>query len=271
VAIERNAPLARFSYPVRPSASIEWSAVERRPLGLSPVESAPGLGGSRMKAIGYRRVSTAEQAGSGLGLEAQQSAIVVAAMRLGLPLVDTFTDAGVSGGLTLEQRPSLLAALNAIEKGDVLIIAKRDRLGRDVLNVAMIQRLIERKHARIVSAAGEGSDDDGPTSILMRQIIDAFGQYERALIRARTKSAMAAKKTRGERVGGVPFGYVVGADGKTLEVHATEQCVLGRLRALRAAGHTFQAVADELNRTGYRSRTGGAWSRQSVHMLARAA
>ena len=59
-----------------------------------------------MKAICYRRVSTAEQVGSGLGLEAQQAAIVVAAVRLGLPLADTFTDAGVSGGLTLEQPPA---------------------------------------------------------------------------------------------------------------------------------------------------------------------
>ena len=132
------------------------------------------------RAIGYRRVSTAEQAGSGLGLDAQQTAITAGAARLGFPLMDTFTDAGLSGGLPLEQRPGLLAALDAVRKGDVLIVAKRDRLGRDVLNVSLIQKLVERKGARIVSAAGEGSDDDGPTSILMRQIIDAFGQYERA-------------------------------------------------------------------------------------------
>ena len=65
----------------------------------------------------------------------------------------------------------------------MLIVAKRDRLGRDVLNVAMIQRLIERKGARVVSTTGEGSDDDGPTSQLLRTIVDASGQYERALIR----------------------------------------------------------------------------------------
>ena len=47
---------------------------------------------------------------------------------------------------------------DALGKGDVLIVAKRDRLGRDVLNVAMFERLAERKGARIVSAAGEGTD-----------------------------------------------------------------------------------------------------------------
>ena len=138
-----------------------------------------------------------------------------------------------------------------------MIVAKRDRLGRDVLNVAMIQRLIERKGARVVLTAGEGSDDDGPTSQLWRTIVDAFGQYERALIRARTKSALAVKKTRGERVGGIPFGMQLASGGVLLEPNTQEQYVLGRLRELREAGYTFQAVAAELNRQGYRSRTGG--------------
>lgn len=141
-------------------------------------------------------MSTSEQAGSGLGLEAQGSAIAASAGRLGLTVAATFTDAGVSGGLPLEQRPALLAAMDALSKGDTLVVAKRDRLGRDVLNVALIERLAARKGARIVSAAGEGSEDDGPTSILMRQIIDSFAQYERALIRARTKAALSAKRAR---------------------------------------------------------------------------
>src|SRR4051812_15524804 len=116
-------------------------------------------------AIGYLRVSTEAQADSGLGLEAQQAAIEAAAARLGMPLVQSFTDSAVSGGLALEYRPGLLAALDGLGPGDALIVAKRDRLGRDVLHVSMIQRLIERKGARVVSAAGEGTEDDGPTSI----------------------------------------------------------------------------------------------------------
>lgn len=223
------------------------------------------------RAVGYRRVSTAEQAGSGLGLDAQQTAIVAATSRLGLVLADTFTDAGVSGGLALEQRPGLLAALDALRKGDVLVVAKRDRLGRDVLNVAMLARLVERKGARILSAAGEGTDDDGPTSVLMRQIIDCFAQYERAIIRARTKAALAVKKARGERVGGIPFGYQVAGDGRTLVPHADEQRALAVLRQLRAQGYTYQAVAEELTRQGFRSRAGGRWVKQAVCVLARAA
>jgi site-specific DNA recombinase len=223
------------------------------------------------RAIGYRRVSTQEQAGSGLGLDAQHTAIEAAAARLGLSMADTFTDAGYSGGLPLDKRPALLAALAALRKGDTLIVAKRDRLGRDLLNVAMIGRLAERKGARIVSAAGEGSDDDGPTSILMRQIIDAFAQYERAIIGARTKAALGAKRARGERIGGIPYGYRLAADGRTLEANSDEQRALGVLRQLRAAGHSCQAIAHELNRQGFRTRRGSAWRHQYVYALARAA
>src|SRR5206468_4066133 len=68
-------------------------------------------------------------------------------------------------------RPVLLDAVAALKRGDVLLIAKRDRLGRDVIAVAMIERLIERKGARVVSAAGEGTDSNDPTVMLMRRIV----------------------------------------------------------------------------------------------------
>lgn len=224
-----------------------------------------------VRAIGYRRVSTAEQAGSGLGLDAQQDAIAGAAQRLELALAETFTDAGLSGGLPLEQRPGLLAAIDGLRRGDVLIVAKRDRLGRDVLNVAMLERLTERKGARIVSAAGEGTDTNDPTSRLMRQIVDCFAEYERAIIRARTRAALAVKKARGERVGGIPFGYQLAAGGRLLEAHPEEQRALAVIRELQAAGYTYTAIAHELNRQGFRSRTGGLWVRQSAHQLGRTA
>ena len=82
----------------------------------------------------------------------------------------------------------------------MLLVAKRDRLGRDVIAVAMIERLIAKRGARVVSAAGEGTDSDDPSALLMRRLIDSFAEYERALIAARTRAALAAKRRRGERV-----------------------------------------------------------------------
>ena len=83
------------------------------------------------RALAYIRVSTDQQRESGLGLEAQQYAVTQAAARLGLQLAATYTDAGLSGTLAVEDRPGLADALNALRRGDVLIVAKRDRIARD--------------------------------------------------------------------------------------------------------------------------------------------
>ncbi len=218
------------------------------------------------RAMGYRRVSTAEQREHGAaGLAAQTDAIAAAAARLGLAVAAMFDDLGVSGGLPLEQRPGLLAALDALKRGDVLLVAKRDRLGRSVLNTALIERLVERKGARVVSSAGEGSDDDGPTSRLMRSIIDAFAEYERAVIRQRTRAALAAKRARGERCGEVRYGWKVDpGDPRRLVPDDDEQRALARMRELRAEGLTCRQVADQMFEEGLTTRRGTRWRFQYV-------
>ena len=220
-------------------------------------------------AYGYRRVSTGQQASSGLGLEAQQEALVQAAARLQLPLAGTFTDAGVSGTAAVENRPGLFAALHQLRRGDVLLVAKRDRLGRDVVLVAMLERLVERKGARIVSAAGEGNGDDAG-ALLQRRILDAFGEHERLIIGQRTKAALKAKRQRGERAGTLPFGYRLGPDGRQLLEEPSEQEALRLLRELKERGATLRTIASELTSQGFRTRTGGAWRFQYVARLIRA-
>lgn len=221
-------------------------------------------------AVAYLRVSTDAQVASGLGLDAQRAAITSAASRLGLTVASWHTDEGVSGGVSLDARPGLLSALDALRRGDVLVVAKRDRIGRDVLVSAMVERLAVRKGARIVSAAGEGTDGDTPADILMRQMLDAFSEFERRIIGARTKSALQAKRARGYRAGTVPFGYVADATGRLTPTPA-EQRVLSLVRELRAAGYTLVAIADELNAQGFQTRRGTAWRHQYVHALAVAA
>ncbi len=105
----------------------------------------------------------------------------------------------------------------------MLYVAKRYRLARDTLMVCWLERQISKRGARIVSAAGEGSNDDSSTSVLMRRIIDAFAEYERLMIRARTKAAMQVKRQRGERLGRfIEYGYQLGI-GSRLEPNRREQ------------------------------------------------
>jgi DNA invertase Pin-like site-specific DNA recombinase len=234
------------------------------------------------KAIGYRRVSADSQAESGLGLAAQQTAIEACALRLGLDLVETYatTDEGVSSVDPLDKRPELLEAIAALGKGDVLIVAKRDRLGRDPIVVAMIEAAVARRGARIVSAAGEGTETDGPTDVLMRRIVDAFAEYERLIIKARTKAALGAKRKQGEKTGGrCPYGFR-SVDGPRTRVRngkaepipilvpdEAEQAVLAEIREMRAAGWKLQHIAADLNRRGIFRREGSRWDHRFVSTL----
>jgi DNA invertase Pin-like site-specific DNA recombinase len=220
------------------------------------------------RAIAYLRVSTDKQGESGLGLDAQAASAKAAAARLGLTIAATFTDAGTSGALVIEDRPVLLDAVSTLKRGDVLIVAKRDRIGRDVVAVAMIERLIAKRGARIVSAAGEGTDSDDPSGVLMRRLIDSFAEYERLIIAGRTKAALAAKRRRGERISGaVPYGFRLAADGRMLESLEAEQQTLQLVRQLRADGRSFQAIADALNERGLRTRAGSSWRWQYARNL----
>jgi DNA invertase Pin-like site-specific DNA recombinase len=223
------------------------------------------------RAISYARVSTDTQADSGLGLEAQRAAVQATATRLGLTVVESFTDAGLSGALDLKDRPGLFAALDTLRRGDVLIAAKRDRLGRDVVAVAMLERLVARKGARIVSAAGEGTESDEASAVLQRRILDSFAEYERLIIGQRTRAALRAKRERGEVAGTVPFGYRLADDGRALLVEPAEQLILALIRELRAGGHTLRAIAEALNRRGFTTRRGTTWRHQYVAGLAAAA
>jgi DNA invertase Pin-like site-specific DNA recombinase len=219
-----------------------------------------------MTTIAYLRVSTDQQADSGAGLDAQHDACAKSA---GV-LAGVYRDEGVSGSTGLEKRPALLEAIGALKKGDVLIVAKRDRLGRDPLVVAMIESAVQRKGARIVSAAGEGTGSDSPADVLMRRMVDAFAEYERLIIGARTKAALQAKKARGERTGSVPYGYRLAEDGVHLDEDPTEQEVLRLVRLLRDGGATYRTIAQELASRGYSSRTGSNWHPQTIKNIAEA-
>lgn len=219
-----------------------------------------------MKAIGYVRVSTAEQGASGLGLAAQRSAIQAAADRMVLTLGAVFEDSGISGATTAEERIGLMSAIGVLKRGDVLLVAKRDRLGRDVVNVALVERLVERKGCRIVSAAGEGTESQDPTGMLMRRIVDAFAEYERLLIGARTKAALRAKRGRGQRAGAVPFGYSADASGSLVAVE-DEQRALALMRTLRRAGKPLRAIAAEMEAAGFRTKGGGKWYSETVRSV----
>lgn len=204
-------------------------------------------------AVAYLRVSTEDQ---NLGPEAQRATITAWATRQGVQVAAWFTDQGVSGGKPVEDRPALLAALEALRThgAGLLVAGKRDRIARDVVVAATVERLAQVAGARVVTADGV-SADDSPEGMLMRTLLDAFASYERALIRSRTRAALAVKRARGERLGGdVPIGYR--AEGGRLVVDEQEQAVLSRVRDMRERGLSIARVVAVLNAEGVTIRGG---------------
>ncbi len=224
--------------------------------------------GNHRQAIAYVRVSTTEQQ---LGPEAQKAAIEAWAQREGVTVVSVFSDEGVSGGTDLDARPGLVAALSALRASHagVLVVAKRDRLARDVYVAATIDRAVVAAGARVACADGVGNGDSA-SDAFMRTILDGAAAYERALIRARTKAALVAKRARGERAGAVPFGYDADESGRLVE-NTAEQGVLVVVRELRAAGLSLRAVVRALESRGLVSRAGKPFGLTQVARMERAA
>jgi DNA invertase Pin-like site-specific DNA recombinase len=211
--------------------------------------------GNPLVAVCYIRVSKDDQK---LGPEAQRAAVEAWAAREGVQVAAWHVDQGVCSVTPIAERPALVAALASLrERGaGLLLVAKRDRIARDVVLTAMVERAAEGCGARVVSAAGEGNGQ-APADQFMRTVIDGAAQYERALIRARTKAALAVIRGRGMKTGGsVPYGFGLDADGRTLVAVEQEQVTIGRARTLAAEGRSLRAVAAQLAAEGRVSRKG---------------
>lgn len=210
--------------------------------------------GNPALAIAYLRCSKSTE--QHLSPAAQRSQIEAFAAREGLVIVAWFCDDGVSGGADVTQRPALLSALSdlRVHGAGTLLVLRRDRLARDTYIALTIERAAAAAGARILAADGAGNGDD-PSAVLLRGMLDLFASHERAMIKARTRAALATKKARGERVGTVPYGYSADPEGK-LVPNAAEQGVIACIRELRAAGLSLRAIEAELAKRGIVSRSG---------------
>lgn len=221
-----------------------------------------------MKYLIYLRVSTEKQEESGLGIEAQQAACIEYIKRNGNHPYKIFKDEAVSGSVPLEDREGLSDALENLNKGDILLVSSRDRLGRDVIHNAIAEREVEKKGCRLIAVNSDDSLMDAGMSRLMKTVADAFAQYEKYQISKRTKAALAAKKARGERIGHVPYGYELCKTSKKLVICPSEAKILKAMYSYRRDHKLgFRGVSVRLNDIGYRNRDGALWNHGSTSRL----
>jgi site-specific DNA recombinase len=215
-------------------------------------------------AYGYIRVSSDEQADSGLGLEAQRQRIRAYCEAKGLQLTTLFEDPAISGGKPLSSRPAGSRLLtDARRHRAIVIVAKFDRLFRSVADAAQTIADFDRRGIELV-AISEGFDMTNPYGRAMAQMASVFAELERAMIRERTKAALKVKRGRGERISGhAPFGWDFGRGGRLVE-NATEQRAVAWIRQLHSQGTSLRQIADMLNEKGVEPKRAKKWLHSSV-------
>ncbi len=194
------------------------------------------------KVIGYLRVSTDEQAVSGLGLDDQRAVISAEAARRGWDDIEFLADEGFSAKNL--SRPAIATALDMLGKGQasVLVVSKLDRLSRSLLDFATLMDRAKREGWELV-VLDLAIDTTTPSGSLMANVMAAFAEYERQLIGSRTSAALQQLKAQGKRLG----------RPRTLPAEVTARVV-----SARDEGQTLAAIAEALNRDGVATARGGA-------------
>jgi len=216
------------------------------------------------QAVTYLRVSRESQGRNGLGIEAQRAATEQFMAAQGLEKIAEFVEVETGKGAdALDRRPVLAAALAAARKAKApIVVAKLDRLSRDV---HFISGLMSHKVAFVVAELGADVDP------FMLHVYAAFAERERALISARTKAALAAKKAQGAKLGNRTNLAEVGTRGHVTMARQADQFA-ANIRpviedARKAGAVTLQDLADALNARGVRTARGGRWHPMTVRAI----
>ncbi len=215
-----------------------------------------------IQAVSYLRVSSVGQV-SGDGFPRQREAIQTYAERSGIQIVGEFRDEGVSGTTEHADREGFTALLERIAGNCVrlVLVERSDRLARDLLVQETLLNSLMKLGVRVIDASSglDLTDESDPSRRLIRQVLGAVAEHDKACLVAKLRKARERKRsTEGRCEGRKPFGSRVGED-RGLE----------RIRQLKEQGCSLRVIAATLNAEGIPSRGGKAWSFGTVARLVR--
>lgn len=197
-----------------------------------------------MAVYGYTRVSTEDQV-QNTSLDDQTRQIEGIAMTHGLDLTHIYREEGVSGGVSLFQRPEG-CKLAFLREGDTVIISKLDRMfrdARDALNV--IGDWKDAGINLIINGYGNVMDPHNPHGLFMIELMAVFSGEERRRIKERTMAGRRAKRDAGGHLGGnAPFGYDIVGSGRNsrLVPNPEEQDCITTMKVARLKGYSFRNI-----------------------------
>ena len=194
-------------------------------------------------------------------------------------IASEFADLALSGAD--EDRPELWAAIEALERGYVLVVYRLDRLARSVYLSDIIERSVNRKKASFLSISGEGTWSDSDEDWLIRKILQTLAEYERKVIGARTKAAMLRHQAHGRLMGSIPrYGFMLDrADKRRILKSPYEQVVINQIKRLHKKGLSLRQIASELADLKYKPRkvrrifkgkpvyVKGKWNPQTIRLI----
>lgn len=197
-----------------------------------------------LKAVGYIRVSTDEQAREGVSLDNQEAKIKQYASLNDLDLVDIIRDEGLSGKSLDREGMTRLLGIVESQEVEAVIVYKLDRLSRKTLDNLNLIELFERKGIAFHSIS-EKVDTKTATGKFFLTIISAIAQMERDLISERTVDALSHKKKNKEWLGRVPFGFKI-MDSRLVE-DPEEMKIIQKAKRLRSRGKSMRDISDTLD------------------------
>ena len=205
-----------------------------------------------MAIYGYCRVSTLKQANEGESLDVQRRQIEGYAHMHGLTLAEVLIEEGVSGSVPVEERPVGGQLFAKLERGDIVIAAKLDRLFRSALDALKVVESLRGRGVKLHLLDLGGDIASNGISKLFLTIAAAFAEAERDRIRERISQVKADQKSRGRFLGGKrPFGFRRGDDGELIPNDA-EQAAITEALELHARGLSLRAIAAEMQAKGHK-------------------
>ena len=178
------------------------------------------------RVFAYCRVSTLEQTTENQRREIEAAGFAIKPQRL--------IEVHISGSVAADERPGFIRLLDRMENGDVLIVTKLDRLGRNAMDIRKTVEQLATSDIRVHCLALGGVDLTSPAGKMTMQVISAVAEFERDLLLERTHSGIARAKAAGKRFG-----------RPSVLTKEQQLTVIGRINA----GISISAIAREFNTT----------------------
>jgi len=220
------------------------------------------------KAIGYTRVSSAEQAAEGVSLDQQAAKIKAYAQLHDLELVKVLRDAGYSAGDL--DRPGMRDVLEMIRKREVnqLIVWRLDRMTRSVRDLSVLLDLLREHAVQLVSITEHINGDDAISRLLLTLLI-SVSQWEREATGERTKASIHFLRQSMRPYGRLAYGFR--AEGQRLIVYPKEMSVVRKIfRWRHDVGLSYPEIARRLKAQKVATKTGdGSWHASTIRYIIR--